>query len=269
MDNRNNMTMEEVHGVILKIMKKFHAYCKKYNLRYVMMYGTLLGAVRHKGFIPWDDDLDVGMPRPDYERFLELVSKIPISSELVMAHHSTDSNYCYSIPRIYDKSTKSDFSYLRKPLKGMGCWIDIFPIDGVPYSRYGFLMQWVKRNYYRKLNTINLYGTRWTKTRFRATVKEVLLQIYPFKDLLKKIDKLCKLYTYEDSCFVREIYCAKKVTMFRKSDIDYPILMRFEEEKFWAPRNSEIYLKRIYGENYMELPPIDKRRPHTKYEWVR
>ena len=80
--NGTPLSLEEIHSVLLDMMKKFAAYCDAHGLRYYLVGGTLLGAIRHHGFIPWDDDVDIGMPRPDYERFLSLVEKEPIGNNL-------------------------------------------------------------------------------------------------------------------------------------------------------------------------------------------
>ena len=119
------LTPKEIKVKELELLLKFAAYCDKNNLRYVLAGGTLLGAVRHKGFIPWDDDIDVMMPRSDYERFFSICKKDFSCTELSMG------NTCFPFGKILDDSVLIIDQYSNE---NRCLWIDIFPIDGLPKS---------------------------------------------------------------------------------------------------------------------------------------
>ena len=125
------LSVKECQDIELEIMQKLHLFCEKHNLKYVMVYGTLLGAIRHKGFIPWDNDMDIAMPRPDFERLLELIKTENISDGLYCVHYTTDLRYHYQVVRVCDSRTKVTPTYIREQPEKMGIWVDIFVMDGV------------------------------------------------------------------------------------------------------------------------------------------
>ncbi|MBO5867860.1 MAG: LicD family protein, partial [Oscillospiraceae bacterium] len=125
----NNMDL--LHQVDMDIAKAVVALCDKHGLTYYMLGGSMLGAIRHKGFIPWDDDIDFGMPREDYERFLEL-APTELPKHLKVVNYRNDPNYMYYITRILDTETKVIEERIGNDNKYTNASIDIFPIDGTP-----------------------------------------------------------------------------------------------------------------------------------------
>ena len=127
-----NINLEELKKIQFDILKKVAAFCEKNKIKYYLGYGTLLGAVRHKGYIPWDDDIDIIMPRPDYLRFIEIFNKSTPSPELKVLSHYIDKNHPYPFIKLINTKTKqvshSSIKY------DMGVCIDIFPLDGLPKS---------------------------------------------------------------------------------------------------------------------------------------
>ena len=123
--------IELLHKVDMRIVKAVVEICEKYNLKYYMLGGTMLGAIRHKGFIPWDDDIDLGMPRSDYEEFLK-VAQSEFEDNLKLVNYKTDLNYQYYITRILDTETKVEEERIGNDNKYTHASIDIFPIDGTP-----------------------------------------------------------------------------------------------------------------------------------------
>ncbi len=119
------MTKQEQHALLIDILAKTHDFCKKNNIRYSLGGGTLLGAIRHKGFIPWDDDVDIMMPRPDYERFIKELEGV--DSNLYIQNYHTDNSFHREWTRVCDNRT---VIYYISAVSGV--FIDVFPIDGLP-----------------------------------------------------------------------------------------------------------------------------------------
>ncbi|MFR5682857.1 MAG: phosphorylcholine transferase LicD [Clostridia bacterium] len=128
------MSLEEIKSIQLDILSQVANYCDRNGLRYFLAYGTLLGAVRHKGYIPWDDDIDIMMPRPDYMQFINSFNNEKCA--LRVGSHYLDKNYPYVIAKVYDTSTlckeNIDVEY------SIGINIDVFPIDGLPETERSF-----------------------------------------------------------------------------------------------------------------------------------
>ena len=143
-----NYDVDELHKRILRIVKAVDSTCKEKNLRYYIWAGTMIGAVRHKGFIPWDDDLDIAMPRKDYNLLLEnAASWLPETFEFVCAED--DSSYPLPFGKIQDASTTLIERMHLKYLGGI--YIDVFPIDGVPENWLARKLHFAKYEYYKRL----------------------------------------------------------------------------------------------------------------------
>ena len=146
-------TFLELKKIELEMFKYYLAICEKHDLKYFLIGGTLLGAVRHKGFIPWDDDIDIGMPRPDYEKFL-LVAQKELPEHIFLQTHNTDIEY----PNCFAKLRNSDTTFIETSCKKLkinhGIYIDIFPLDGCcisPYWKYR-LFSFKQRLYNSKIS---------------------------------------------------------------------------------------------------------------------
>ena len=111
---RTPLTIQEIQAVSLEILKSVTDLCEEQGLRYALIYGTLIGAVRHHGFIPWDNDIDLYMPRPDYDRLIEQLKKEPMAPNMKLLHYSLDPKYHYMVARIVDTRTVAVPSYLRE-----------------------------------------------------------------------------------------------------------------------------------------------------------
>ena len=125
------MQLREIKDIELDILIAFNKFCQDNNLKYYLSGGTLLGAIRHKGFIPWDDDIDVCMPRPDYERLMKIFPNIYMNKYKLKT--ISRKNFICPFAKIIDINTRVDFKYLNNIDKNL--WLDIFPIDGLPKSK--------------------------------------------------------------------------------------------------------------------------------------
>ena len=264
--------IELLHEVDMLLVKEVVRICKKYNLEYFMIGGTMLGAIRHKGFIPWDDDIDLGMPRQDYEKFLE-VAQEEFPKNFKVVNYKTDPNYHYYITRILDTDTKVIEERIEnEEEKYTNASIDIFPLDGTPNNNFLRKIYFFRVLYHRALMSL-CYKDSIDKKRKRSRKERILLNIMlkipierlttPYKQK-EKIDKLLKKNDFYSSKYVGNIMGA-----YRTREI-VPIefygngkMYKFEDIELNGLEEYDDYLKYTYGD-YMQLPPEDKRKTHFK-----
>lgn len=263
--------IELLHQVDLNIVKQVIEICAKYNLKHYMLGGTMLGAIRHKGFIPWDDDIDLGMPREDYERFLE-VAQLELEPNLKLVNYKTDPNYHYYITRILDTETKVEEERIGNENRYTNASIDIFPIDGTPNNSFLRRIYFFRVLYHRALMSL-CYKDSIDRRRPRGKAERLLLWVMermpieklttPYKQK-EKIDKLLRKQKVEGAEYIGNImgaYRTKEIVpsyfygegkMYQFEDIELRGMDKFDEYLTWT-----------YGD-YMKLPPEDKRKTHFK-----
>lgn len=263
--SRRAMTLRELQEVELEILKLFHNFCEKNQLRYYLAGGTLIGAIRHKGFIPWDDDIDVCMPRPDCMRLMGLAKDGWLDQFRKIDYYTENPNALSATLRIYDTRTELQFSSVTLPIK-FGCWIDVFALDGLsfnPWNRKWHFMQ-ARLVLDLFLCKITRFGGK-RRSKLIEILQYSLLPILPFINMipsewyLKCMDQIAQKYAFEDCEYVGvlEGRAGEKETM-KKQDMEPAVLMEFEGEYFYAMANYDVYLRNLYG-NYMELPPKEQQ----------
>lgn len=255
------ITLQEIHQLQLHMLDCIHDYCIANNLRYSLGGGTLLGAIRHKGFIPWDDDVDIMMPRPDYECFIERFQDKYKHCQL--KHWKKDLDYSALFARVYDDRTvlKLDNCYI-------GVYVDVFPIDGLPsanmhriyWNRYRF-RRWLERMpkmSFRKMN--------W-KLRLFAIFTFPIWYFIPSYILKKFSEKLLLKYDFETSKCAGCVIGSYEMAEFMGCDTfkNY-IEVEFEGRKLRAISNYDEYLTLHYGD-YMKPPSLEYRKSHDFQFW--
>ena len=263
--------MDLLHQVDLDIVKEVVAICEKHGLTYFMLGGTMLGAIRHKGFIPWDDDIDLGIPRKDYDRFLEIAPK-ELSKHLRLVNYHTDPEYHYYITRILDTETKVEEERIGNDNRYTNASIDIFPVDGTPNNKLLRKIYFFRVLYHRALMSL-CYKDSIDRKRPRGTAEKALLWVMerlpvekittPYKQK-EKIDKLLRKQKVEGAMFIGNImgaYRTKEIVpaRFYGKGKMYP----FEDIELRGLELADEYLKWTYGD-YMQLPPGNKRKTHFK-----
>jgi len=238
--------------------------CEDNGIRYGLCGGTLLGAVRHGGFIPWDDDIDIVMPRPDYEKFLKMADKLPQRYRVSSPNNDIDNFHAYG--KVYDMNTKM-IEFPEGKRINIHVYIDIFPIDGLPEDE-------IKREKHRrrvKRLFLSLYAFRVAKYKINEThgVSRVLwntirmIQTHIIKDKqIKHLNKVVMKYDFDSSGYCGDIvagYGFKEIIPRYVYQLDKKI--RFRDREFFTFRSPEYYLTQLYGD-YMMLPPEEKRIPH-------
>lgn len=263
--------MELLHKVDVDIVKEVVRICDKYDLKYYMLGGTMLGAIRHKGFIPWDDDIDLGMPREDYETFLELAEK-ELPDYLKAVNYRNDPNYMYYITRILDTQTKVIEERIGNDNKYTNASIDIFPIDGTPNNAILRKIYFFRVLYHRALMSL-CYKDSIDRKRKRSKKEKLLLWVMekipveklttPYKQKCK-IDKLLRSQPVKGAKYIGNIMGAYRTREIVPAEYyGEGAMYPFEDIQLRGLSMYHEYLAYTYGD-YMQLPPEESRKTHFK-----
>lgn len=260
------MTLKEQQDFLLNIMKDVHQFCVDNNICYSLYGGSMIGALRHKGFIPWDDDIDIIMPRPDYDRFCQTYT----SNKYQIIDTTNDKNCLLAFARVCD--TKDTYVKTSIPWcsKDTGCWIDVFPADGFPINKEE------QDEIYNKCRSIRAYVThmRFVKCYFCGSITHRLHQLvskiihlngYGARKGVKKLIEATKTYDYNTSPMWASLSCLKidgkwQLKHHPKDTFEKSLLFPFEDTKFYIMNGYDSVLTQRYGE-YMKLPPIEEQQP--------
>lgn len=262
---KKEIHIEEVKKIEAEILKYFTIYCKEHNLCCYLAFGTLIGAIRHQGFIPWDDDIDVVMPRPDYDKLLTL-AKNGIGEHIKILTKENCSNYVYPFAKAIDDRTILIEKSVGKK-HPIGIYIDIFPMDGIPDRPIKRKFWFAKIKFIRKLThfsyALHIKGRKWYTSVIRAILVPLCRSIGT-KFFLDRLEHVIKKYPYEKSKFIASVAWKKKMIAIDKENFTKPINVTFENEQYEAPSNYHEFLTKDYG-NYMKLPPKEERVSHHYY----
>lgn len=261
------LSLRELQLAEFDILCKFDDFCKNNNLKYYLYGGTLLGAVRHKGFIPWDDDIDVCMPRPDYERFFKLWKN---ADGLELRSYKLK-NTIIPYAKIVDTKTKiiikrnCKLTFEECGLKSSidtAVWIDIFPIDGVSDNDLEN-KKFFKRTKFK--TNMGLWGNWLMRSHIAAfLVSPIILfsKLFRLHKLEKKIDLDAQSFGFDKSKYVAQIvWEIKYYGKMPRDEFLIPDYLEFEGRKFPVYSCWDYYLKFRYGD-YMQLPPANLRVDH-------
>lgn len=269
--------LDKVHNSIIKIMDEIVRICDKHDIEYFLLGGTLLGAVRHKGFIPWDDDLDIGMCRSEYLRFIE-ICKTELNEKFIL--DCSEVNYRYYQP--FAKIKLKNTLYIEEGVESYegpkGIWVDIFVLDNAEKQKsiitkiQSLYMNEIRREILIRSKFCNNTGEKITRFKRSNIIKSFIGIILGWWTFIPKFEKLgqiqqniMRINKNDNSKYLVNFgsqYGIKKQTMPRS--IYFPTKkLEFEGRMYKVPNNYEYFLKRIYGDNYMTLPPVEKRITHN------
>ena len=273
---QNELTLQQIHDVELEALIFFDRLCKEQNLQYALTWGTLLGSIRHKGFIPWDDDVDVWMPRADYNRFIEYCynNESTIYPYKLCGRDNTK-NYKYSIYRVSDQRYKYVSNIVESDNPDIGVFIDVYPVDK-------FSNNIIERKYVEtKITLINIfysiyidgqsYSGYGIKSTIKRTVHAILNRVYG-KDYDQRVNhriyETIKRHQRDTSSYIGAPGWENKYLFFSRDVIDSGITMgEFEGYFFCIPKEWHNVLETTYGD-YMVLPPEKDRVPNHGYKII-
>ena len=270
---KNELTLQETQQCALNVLTKFDSICTDQKFKYWLTYGTLIGAIRHNGFIPWDDDIDVMMPRNDFDKFVEYAKKHEnLLYPFKLHDRSNTKNYWYGIPRFSDMTYKYIITDKHEKPFDIGVFIDIYPLDyvGDTIQDAKNVITWCKkmnRKYDWYINDRSQGG------HLRSTAKSVLHKVIRTKygnNFDKEIDviiseKLKKMDTGENKYLSPAAWSNDYVILEKDKMMNFETVKhRFEDKEFSIPRAYDYLLSITHGD-YMTLPPESKRHPTHNY----
>lgn len=263
--------LRKLQLIELGILKDFDKICEENNIDYFIAGGSAIGVVRHKGFIPWDDDIDVGMNREDYDKFLKIAEE-QYSDKYAILNNDTNNKFPLMNTRWGLKGTTYKTLDLKDIPGEFGIFLDIFCFDNIPDDEKLMKKQATKAWFYGKLlvlsgvkkPTLYYYGIKAKILHAVFFIAHYVLKILHIstRSLYKKAYKYCTMYKNEKTSRFAYMFDPQRYTSILSKDDVYPTKkMKFEDFNVRVPKNIESYLETRYGD-YMTLPPEDKRHNH-------
>lgn len=258
------MELRELQLLQLEVMKTIHKICVKHDIKYYMIGGTLLGAIRHKGFIPWDDDIDIAMMRSDYEKFMQIFSCEFSSEKYFLQCYGTDKDFQPAMQRVCIKDTILDIPSEYHLRNCKNTYIDIFPLDNVPDSSEERTKHIAALKNIDRLFFYKLYHVYPWNSKAQILLKKTLafaLRLIPLSYLQRKrVEAMSQFKNVDTKCVASTVskYGYAKQIMDR-SIYGVPQLYKFEDTEFYGVEDYNAYLTHLFSKRYMELPPENKR----------
>lgn len=253
--------LRELQLTELEILNEIHRICSENGLSYFLIGGTLLGAIRHNGFIPWDDDLDIAMPRAEYNRFLDLC-ETELNDNFYLHSIKTDKEYWLPFSKIRKKYTLFDEENIAELDVPKGIFVDIFPLDE-EFSETSFEKKF-RTKIIKSINVLIISKKGLRKNDIIGKIAVFFAFPFSIEKLQKFQIRLMSKNSGRGGAFYTNYgsnYDSVRQTM-PKSVYEPASLVEFEKNSYFAPKDYEYVLTRIFGKNYAELPPEEKRRTH-------
>lgn len=244
--------IKELQDIMINMLAKIDIICKNNGIKYILDGGTMLGAVRHQGFIPWDDDMDIAMLRDDYIKFTEVANK-ELGPKYVFQCTENTKEYPYSFGKVFDVNTTFKEHFTAELDISHGVYIDVFPMDYVDISN-------VKKLKMKRKLTSKFTQARYAKLNLVGGIKGVLVK--PFS--IEFINRQCiknMMYHYKKSEYVQKMcHFGKNKPPISTSLFIDTVRVAFDNYYFPIPKEYDSFLRARYGD-YMKLPPVSERRP--------
>ncbi len=254
----------------LAMYKEIVKICDRHGLTYFLSAGTFLGAVRHEGFIPWDDDMDMRMPRPDYEKLIRYLKK-ELPEPYIIRSHVFEKDVHRYFARVENTRVKFRRTHTKNE-QLTNAWIDIFPLDGMPENKLHAKLRKIHLLYRKMLMQISVFDEIVDVSKKRPLSEKIIVflathtpiqRMLSFDKCWKKLDRALKAYPLSKSKYYMNFMSAYKYKDIIPKDLyGDGAMYKFEDTKFRGPANYDGFLKILYGD-YMKLPPAEARNKHN------
>ena len=252
---------KKIWAVQLKMLSEIDDICRRHGLKYYAANGTMLGAVKYNGFVPWDDDMDIMMPRPDYEKFKLLAAK-ELQDPYYFQDMFSGGKYIRLQGRVRNRNTTavSNIDMDRESVSGI--FIDVFPIDGVCHNKTLFKLRmasmYLRYHFAFRYVYSDLEGS-YIETKLAPFVVKVYTHCFGYEHMLKKIDKLMSATDFDKAGEVY-IYTHNRPQIFPKALFGNAIRKPFEQWEMPVPEGYDRMLKKLYGADYLTTEPSDEEK---------
>lgn len=262
--NINNKEKRKLQKAIIIIACEVARICKKNNISYFINGGTQLGAVRHEGFIPWDDDFDIGFKREDYEKFIKACDKDLNKNKFFLQTHETEENYAFDFAKLQLKGTEIIEDFSKNVKIQHGIFVDLFPHDNVPDDKLARKLFLMKNYLLKNILWVKCgYGEKTHKTKLSYKMIKAVSELFTVRQIKQSRCRLLKKYNNikTTQCFISDY----PNELLMNSWLDDLQLFMFEGLEFYGIKQYDAYLKSLYGD-YMSLPPESERITHSNYK---
>lgn len=256
------INVDELKIIQLEILKQIHDFCVSNNIQYSLAYGTLLGAIRHKGYIPWDDDIDIMMTRPNYDKFMRSFRHNYLTAKCWECDNSFPLNY----GKVYDTRT-----VLQEQMSiswENAIFVDVFCIDGIgiDYNKAKKFCKKIKHiHHFAIVKQLVVSKSRSVLKNLQLIALKTILMFFPYKRIIRYLVKLNKKHGFDNSKYVSDLSWGDPNLVFEKGIFSDYNTIEFESHSFLCISKPDVFLKAAYGD-YMKLPPEDKRCTHHSFK---
>lgn len=268
MENKPNHTIK-IQQHLNEMLKTLTQILDQNNVPYYAVGGTLLGAVRHKGFIPWDDDVDISIPRKDYEAFIKKANTL-LPNHLRLESHHTTPDFPHLFAKIYDTRTTMIENFTQPLIRGV--YIDVFPLDGisakqsVQYKNTKKMRFYIK--IYRRCFTLEARSSSLIKRLTHKAIVPIVKLLTTKEKILSQIENLYSQVNWEEAEYITNYFGAWRLKEVQpKSWYEKRKQFKFNDYTIWGPEKHDYVLEKLYGK-YTELPPKEKRCSHHKIKFI-
>lgn len=257
--------LEHLHSILLILADELDRVCKENDIKYSLTGGSMLGAVRHQGFIPWDDDMDIALTRDNYEKLLLCADKF--KSDFFLQTNMSDVNYYYGYSKLLLRETVTIENGHENTKYQKGIFIDIFPLDNVPNNskmrRKQRMTNYFLQKILRQKMSISANPEWGIKEKIIFKILGILACFLNGSKLVTKLNKNMRLVENQESKYITNLcgmYGYDKEIAEKRWFLQYENI-QFEDRKYMVIKNHIDYLTKIYG-NFMQIPPVEKRHTH-------
>ena len=260
------LSLDDIKKTELGIMDAIHSFAKDNDIEYCLAYGSLIGAIRHQGFIPWDDDMDITMPRKSYEMFLKKFNET--NSRYKVICHENTKNYPYAFAKVIDTTTKVEEYRFGK--YDAGVFIDVFPLDDAGSDLEKVMSQGKVTSIYNKLLQFKMarFSYYHGKKKLGLALAKIALLFVNSQFLIRKTNEESQKLTADDSKYIVDMVeyeSYKEREIMEKEWFSKYVLTKFEDKEYYIPKDYDKILTKLYGK-YMQFPPKEKQITHHSFD---